>query len=266
MEDIRDFLSGISRLAANDESSQTYPPDLADLASLVLLIKQEKIISALEYGSGWSTLAIASALSQNAKNLEGSLEIRHPSPFMLTTVDASAHFAGIAINRLKKELVRLHVKSVVAKVSMGTFQGYLSHRFEGLPAVTADLIYLDGPDADQVSGDSNGFHIRFGDQARTYGMPMSSDILEYEAFLWPGTFIVVDGRGANARFLKTHLRREWQYTFSTILDQHFFLLSEEAWGRESSKLLALRSGRGLGEIVGSLESQWSEIGRKMSSD
>ena len=34
---------------------------------------------------------------------------------------------------------------------------------------------------------------------------MSADILVFEHFLQPGTLIVVDGRAANARFLKTNL-------------------------------------------------------------
>lgn len=263
MKDFQDLWWEISQLAKAEKSSRAYPPVLADLASLFLLIRQEKIISAMEYGSGWSTLAIASALTHNQRLLEDSLEVRHPMPFKLTSVDASTEFSTLAIDRIKNKHVKSNVNARVARVSMTTYQDHYCHHFEGIPAVTADLIYLDGPDADQVGGDINGFHIRFGSNDKTYGMPMSVDILNYESFLWPGTFLVVDGRGANARFLKNHLRRDWRYEYSENLDQHFFLLSEDAWGSESSKLLRLRSGRSLSEIVVSLEKQAAEIYAKL---
>lgn len=249
----------MSQLSQMGNSTNAYPPVLADLASLFLLIREERIISALEYGSGWSTFAIASALTQNQDRMRGNLKVRHPMPFRLTSVDASEEFSALAVDRITSDVVRSNVNALVAKVSMTTYQDHYCHQFNGIPAVTADLIYLDGPDADQVDGDSNGFHIRFGNKDRTYGLPMSSDILSYESFLWPGTFLVVDGRGANASFLRHHLRREWQYEYSAALDQHFFFLSEVAWGSESSELLRLRTGRSLSEVVSSLEEQSSKL-------
>jgi len=44
--------------------------------------------------------------------------------------------------------------------------------------------------------------------------------------LVPGTLIVVDGRTANARFLKNNLKRNWNYYYSKDFDQHFFELKE----------------------------------------
>ena len=37
---------------------------------------------------------------------------------------------------------------------------------------------------------------------------MSCDILMIENFLMPGTIIVVDGRGANAEFLRKNFKRK----------------------------------------------------------
>jgi hypothetical protein len=59
---------------------------------------------------------------------------------------------------------------------------------------------------------------------------MSADILTFEHFLLPGTLIVVDGRTANARFLKTNLQRNWVYYHSEEYDQHFFELKEAPLG------------------------------------
>ena len=61
-------------------------------------------------------------------------------------------------------------------------------------------------------------------------IPMSADILTLEHFLLPGTLIVVDGRTANARFLKTNLQRDWDYYHSEEYDQHFFELKETPIG------------------------------------
>ena len=60
---------------------------------------------------------------------------------------------------------------------------------------------------------------------------MAADILSIEHFLHPGTLIVIDGRTANARFLKTNLQRDWAYFYSNSWDQHFFELQEEPLGR-----------------------------------
>jgi len=42
--------------------------------------------------------------------------------------------------------------------------------------------------------------------------------------------IVVDGRTANARFLKSNFQRGWIYSYFPEFDQHFFELVEEPLG------------------------------------
>jgi len=64
---------------------------------------------------------------------------------------------------------------------------------------------------------------------------MSGDILGFENFLVPGTLIVVDGRTANARFLKNNLKRNWNYYYSKDFDQHFFELKEIPLGPYNEK-------------------------------
>jgi hypothetical protein len=61
-------------------------------------------------------------------------------------------------------------------------------------------------------------------------LPMAADLLAIEHFLLPGTLIVVDGRTANARFLKANFQRNWDYSYSTDFDQHFFELIEPPLG------------------------------------
>ena len=61
-------------------------------------------------------------------------------------------------------------------------------------------------------------------------MPMSADILRIENFLQPENLIVVDGRTANARFLKTNLRKNWDHHYFKLFDQDVFELNERPLG------------------------------------
>ena len=45
------------------------------------------------------------------------------------------------------------------------------------------------------------------------------------------TIIIIDGRGANAQFLRDYLKRNWLYKFDYINDQHIFYLNEKPLGK-----------------------------------
>ena len=64
---------------------------------------------------------------------------------------------------------------------------------------------------------------------------MAADILLFEPFLLPGTLIIVDGRTANARFLKNNLQREWDYCHLDAEDIHVFELIEAPLGKLNKK-------------------------------
>ena len=59
---------------------------------------------------------------------------------------------------------------------------------------------------------------------------MSADILTFEHFLTPGTLLLVDGRTANARFLKANFQRSWEYVHDEVADIHTFELKEPPLG------------------------------------
>lgn len=115
--------------------------------------------------------------------------------------------------------------------------------FEFLPAFTADFIYLDGPDCghNQILGDVNGYSLNFGDSTRSYGLPMSGDLIRLEPHFWPGTLIMIDGRGGNARFLLNNFKRNEKYAFDSEIDQHSFYLDETPWGKTSTILLEFKA-------------------------
>ena len=220
----------------------TYPPLIEDLWSLYENIVKRRVVSILEYGSGWSTLVLALALEHN-KKIYGDLvssEIRHPNPFHLMTVDSSRSFSKIAVRRAE-EYTTTEIVSVVSKSKLVEIESQICNVFTNVPPFTADFVYIDGPDSSQVKGTIRGFHPRFGDRERKYGMPMTADLIGLEFFLWPGSTIVVDGRGANANFLRKILKRDWQYSYNSFTNQHFFDLVEPSWGKYSQKLLELKN-------------------------
>jgi hypothetical protein len=123
---------------------------------------------------------------------------------------------------------------------MSTFQDQICHYFDNVPPFTADFIYLDGPDCNQVVGDVRGFSVNFGSPEYAYGLPMSADVLSWEPFFWSGTILVTDGRGANAQFLRRNLKRRWSYKFDKDVDQHWFKLEDEPWGGIAERHVALK--------------------------
>lgn len=69
---------------------------------------------------------------------------------------------------------------------------------------------------------------------------MSSDVLYLEPFFWPESYIITDGRTANARFLEMHLKRNWQVLHDPFGDRTIFKLSETALGLVSEQHLNFR--------------------------
>ena len=108
---------------------------------------------------------------------------------------------------------------------MTTFNGRISTEYLKHPRVNPDFIFLDGPDQFSPKGSVRGLSTNHPDR-----MPMAADILTLEHFLIPGTLIIVDGRTANARFLKSNFQRDWDYSYFPEFDQHFFELVEEPLG------------------------------------
>ena len=62
-------------------------------------------------------------------------------------------------------------------------------------------------------------------------MPMVSDILNIEYFLTPGTIILIDGRTANARFLRDNFKRNWKYQYFEDRDVNIFFINEKTLGK-----------------------------------
>ena len=111
-------------------------------------------------------------------------------------------------------------------VEIGTFNGQLCHYYKNLPDIIAEFIYLDGPSAKDVKGNING--LSFNCEERTV---MSGDLLLMESTFLPGTFIIVDGRINNARFLERNFSRNYDVNYDKGSDITTFELLEERLGK-----------------------------------
>jgi hypothetical protein len=205
-----------------------FPADFGDLTRLHFLVRERKVINILEFGVGKSTAIFNDALNKNfdEHNDYVSRNLRKTDPFKCFTVDNSDHW----ISHVKHEYKLNRAILNYSKVIMGQFNGRICTYYENLPNVNPDLIYLDGPDQHNATGDIRGFHTREIER-----LPMAADLLAMEHFLLPGTLIIVDGRTANARFLRANFQRNWEYSYSADFDQHFFELIEPPLGPYNSK-------------------------------
>jgi len=202
-------------------------PDVEDLVRIHRLIRKRRSFTVLEFGTGFSTLVIADALKKNKQdweNLKSKPKIRNNCMFQCFTVDTSEKWIATAKERIPHDL-RDFINFHFSAVKIGTFNGQLCHYYESLPDIIPDFIYLDGPDPKSVSGSING--LSFQPDERTV---MAADLLLMESTFLPGTFILIDGRTNNARFLKNNFKRQYEFNWNPTDDITTFELKEERLG------------------------------------
>ncbi len=203
-----------------------YEPEYDDLCRLHWISLTRKCINILEFGSGFSTVMFADAMRVLGQHFQAwsTDNIRAEVPFHAYAVEEEQRFLEITNNRLGCSLTPFATVSR-SSVEILMHDDRITTIYSKLPNISPDFIYLDGPSQFGTTRDVNGFS--FNSKAR---MPMSSGILRFEFFLEPGTLILVDGRTANARFLKSYFRRNWAYQHDPIADIHYFELQEEPLG------------------------------------
>tara|TARA_B100001057_G_scaffold498491_1_gene605627 strand:- start:4521 stop:5267 length:747 start_codon:yes stop_codon:yes gene_type:complete len=216
------------------DDKRSFSPDLEDLYFIHKLILTNKRITALEFGCGWSTLIIKHALIINRKKfLSKTKMLRKNNLFELHTVDNQKKYLKLTKNKTRKffankEKIYYHY----SKCKMSKFNGRICTEYEYLPLINPDFIYLDGPNPFSVSGNISNFST-----AHKELMPMASDILKIEPFLLPGTIILIDGRTANASFLKNNFQRNWLYRRIEKTDHSIFYLKDKPLGELNKKQL-----------------------------
>ena len=202
---------------------EPFAAELDDLVRLHYLVTSRNVTTILEFGVGKSSIVFDHALNLNKNRFSSYVEnnLRRSNPFQCFSIDNSKKWIKVCKKTSKTTLVNYHY----SRCSISTFNGRVCTYYDDLPNICPDLIYLDGPDQFSPAGDVRGINTNHPDR-----LPMSADILAFEHFLLPGTLIVVDGRTANARFLKTNLQRNWSYYHDEVFDQHYFELVETPLG------------------------------------
>ena len=220
--------------------NEPFIPELDDLYNLYEYIIINKRTTILEFGSGWSTLIFSLALRELRNKFFNEVKsLRRNNPFELFVVENEKKYLNITRNTIQKFNKYLNIKDPIkikyhfSDVEMATFNDRICTKYKKLPVCNPDFIYLDGPSLFSIKKDIGGISTRHKDL-----MPMVSDILKFEYFYTPGTIIVLDGRGANAKFLKDHFKRNWKYKKKQKNDQHIFYLADPSIGKYNNLQLA----------------------------
>jgi len=211
---------------------------LNDLVRLHKIIRERKIFNVLEFGTGYSTIIMADAISKNKIDFETLKEkpaIRNTTPFQIHTVDTSTKWIKHTKEIFPKKLIK-YVSFHVSDVHIGKFNGRLCHFYDKLPNIVPDFIYLDGPSPEHVKGSINGLDFKLFDRT-----VLSADLLLMESTFLPGTFILIDGRTNNARFLKNNFQRDYEYIHDE--DIHTFELIESPLGKYNKDYLEYCLGK-----------------------
>ena len=213
---------------------KTYLPTLKDLYRIYQFVLLNKRTTILEFGSGWSSLILSLALKElrDKFSKEVKLLLRRNNPFELFVLDNQKKYLNITRDRIKKFSKYHNIKNPIkvnyhfSDVEMTLFNNRICTEYKKLPLCNPDFIYLDGPNMFNVKKDINGISLRHKDM-----MPMVCDILKFEYFYTPGTIIVCDGRGSNAKFLRDNFTRNWEYYNDRKSDQQIFYLNDPVLGK-----------------------------------
>jgi len=202
-----------------------------DLARLHDLVRRRKVTTVLEFGVGKSTLVLAHALAANESDHgdDVTANLRRANPFELHCIDDMQEYIDITAGNLP-EALRERVTLHFSRCAMASFNGRICTLYDTLPDLCPDFIYLDAPSQYSVTGDVRGISTRHKDR-----LPMAADLLAIEHFLLPGTLILVDGRTANARFLRCNFQRNWSYAHLEDGDVHLFELVERPLGKHNRR-------------------------------
>ena len=199
-----------------------------DICYIHKLVRSRKPFTTLEFGVGFSTLTIAHALMQNKLEFNALAEIptiRNSKLFTHYVVDANKYWLNNTKSKFPEELtpyVRFNFSETYITM-FGDFQ--VCSLYKNIPDIVAEFIYLDAPNPKDVSGNING--LSFQCPERTI---ISGDLLLMESTFLPRTFILIDGRTNNVRFLKNNLKRDYKYTWWKEFDRTTFELIEDKLG------------------------------------
>lgn len=205
-----------------------FAPEIEDLIFLYNKIRERKSLTILEFGTGYSTIIMGSALKRNYEDYFDEFKnsnIRCLTPFKLFSVDDDKSWIEESKKRIPEDL-KDFVSISFSPAKADVFQGRICSYYENLPDIVPDFVYLDGPGLANIKGKVNGLSFS-GCLERT---PNAADLLLMEPSFNPGAMIVVDERMNNVRFLKNNFQRNWGISVDYRGDRSVFELNEEPLG------------------------------------
>ncbi len=184
----------LRRLGAKDmydrRPLQVYPPDWADLLNIYTLVRRRKPSIIVEFGSGCSTLMFARAL---ADNHAAGVAAGH-----LYSVETSERFKDLTEGYIPPPL-KPFVDITHSGIECGEMYGQKVMWHSTIPDVRPNLVYLDGPDYQDFSGD-----------IRTQPEGVMLEAKGGEDYT-----ILIDGRWATFQFTRANLKRRYKLTYNT---------------------------------------------------
>ena len=216
--------------AVDSQNDIPFYPEPEDLYRLHKLVRERKVFNVLEFGLGYSTIVMADALMKNKNDYVcgGSKpDVRIRKPFTLYSVDANKYW----IDRFSKLYRNLPLFNCIelshSDCIIGEHNDQICHFYSAIPDVIADFIYLDGPGRGDVKGSINGVSFENCIERPVAG----GDLLKLESTFLPGTFILIDGRTNNARFLQNNFKRNYQIIHDENQDVTAIELTEPPLGK-----------------------------------
>ena len=203
--------------------------DIIDLSRLHWLALKKKALNILEFGSGFSTVIFADVCNILTFFFKDKIELRLEKKFHTYSLEESQKFLKITKRRIAKKSLK-NISLIKAKHKIIYYKGKYASKCLNIPNISPDFIYLDGPSQYFQKKNLDGFNFNFISR-----FPMSADLLILEYFFEPGTIIVIDGRTSNARFLRDHFKRNWNYIHDEKGDIHIFELKEKPLGIYNKK-------------------------------
>lgn len=195
--------------------SDAFRPKYDDLIRLWDLVRTNRPSLILEYGSGCSTLVMAAALLENRKEGRGEGEMLSIEGYDKWRAHTESHLTEaerefVELREMHPEVVTRCLKinkdgaDIWYSIQEGNDveQGIVGLVYPELQQLSPDLIYLDGPDPNSVTG--------YADPKGAVYPAIVFDPLEMEDHLPAQTTIVVDGRPSNTMVLHNNFRTKWQ--------------------------------------------------------
>jgi hypothetical protein len=209
-----------------EDGKAPFLPDCDDLIRLHYIIRKRKVITALEFGVGWSTIIMAHAIKLNKQDYLGEIlgKIRRENPFHLYCVDTEKKYLDITKRNMPKQLHQV-VTFCDSQAYLTTFNGRICGRLNKIPNICPDFVYSDGPSFLSIKGNIDGISMTHMD--RTI---ITSDLLQMESLFLPRTLILFDGQTNNARFHKSNFQRNWKMDHYVKEDITTFELDEDPLG------------------------------------